>query len=382
MQAINRNNYEEFFLLYADNELNAETKLAVENFIQQNTDLAVELDMLLKTKSAPEDITFNDKELLLRTEGININETNYEEYFLLYIDNELSTAKREEVEMYVLQHPKLQKEFTGLKEVILKSEIISYPDKEDLYRTEKKRTIYMRPWRFAAAAIFIGACALGWWLWQKPEQINSVAVNHPTEIKPQQNITAKPADTIEQINKQEPVAQQTIASIQNKIAEEKLVAKKKSLPATQKANEKDVAEQYQATQKENIIHNKPIDQNNIIKQNRQPAVENNDVAIENSPGKPLTLQDNGEEINSVSVQPDENTETANNGYQVYNVAYKEINTSNDDNSLHVGAFDLNKNKVKNLFKKAKRLLGSKQDNLANDDGKLQVANFEIQTKQQ
>ena len=382
MKTINRNNYEEFFLLYADNELDAETKLAVENFIQHNTDLAIELDMLLKTKSAPEEIAFNDKELLLRTEGININETNYEEYFLLYIDNELSTAKREEVEMYVLQHPKLQKEFTGLKEVILKPDIISYANKENLYRTEKKRTVYMRPLRFTAAAIFIGACAIGWWLWQKPEQIKPVAVNHQTEIKAQQNITTKPADTIQQqtISKQESVAQQTVPSTQNKIAEEKSVVKKNNKP-TLKTKENDVAEQHQTTQKENIIHNNPVEENNIVKQNRQPAVENNDVAIENTPGKPLTVQDNREEINSASVQPDENTETTNTGYKVYNVAYKEINTSDDDNSLHVGAFDLNKNKVKNLFKKAKRLLGNKQD-FANDDGKLQVANFEIQTKQQ
>ena len=106
------------------------------------------------------------------------------------------------------------------------------------------------------------------------------------------------------------------------------------------------------------------------------------MAIENPPGKPLSVQDNEEETNLTSVQADENTENNNNGYKVYPVAYKEINTNDDDNSLHVGAFDLNKNKVKNLFKKAKRLLNNKQDNLANDDGKLQVANFEIQTKQQ
>ena len=383
MKTINRNNYEEYFLLYADNELDAEMKLAVEDFVQQNTDLAIELEMLLKTKSAPEEMFFNDKDLLLRTEGNSINETNYEEYFLLYIDNELSTAKREEVEMYVLQHPKLQKEFINLKQVILTQETISYGNKEDLYRTEKKRTVYMRPWRLAAAAIFIGVSALGWWLWQKPEHTLPVVVKHSTEIKPQQNIAATPADTIQHqaINKQQPVAQQKVPSTQNKNIEEKLADKKKVVHPTPIIKENDVAEQHPSTQKENTIHSNPIVQNNIVKQNVAPVRENNDVAIENSSIKPLSVQNNGEETNSTSVQADETTEN-NNNYKVYPVAYKEINTADDDNSLHVGAFDLNKKKVKNLFKKAGRLFGNKQDNLANDDGKLQVANFEIQTKQQ
>ena len=300
----------------------------------------------------------------------------------MYIDNELSTAKREEVEMYVLQHPKLQKEFINLKQVILTPETISYGNKEDLYRTEKKRTVYMRPWRLAAAAIFIGACAVGFWLMNKPVQTNPVAVNQSTEIKTKQNPVVKPVDTVQQqiINKQEPVAQQATPSTQNKNATEKIIAKKKNIQPTFKAKENDVAEQHTSTQKQNIIHNKPIDQNNIVKQNVAPVVENNDVAIENSSIKPLSVQDNGEE--TTSLQADENTDNNNNSYKIYPVAYKEINTADDDNSLHVGAFDLNKNKVKNLFKKAKRLLSNKQDNLANDDGKLQVANFEIQTKQQ
>ena len=139
MQTINRNNYEEFFLLYVDGELNTEERLAVENFVQQNTDLAVELEMLMHTQFHPEEIVFTDKETLLRTEGETINERNYEEYFLLYIDNELSLSKRGEVEMYVLQHPKLQDEFTTLKQTILTPEAISYGDKKDLYRTERRR---------------------------------------------------------------------------------------------------------------------------------------------------------------------------------------------------------------------------------------------------
>src|SRR5215471_15469 len=112
MKTINRGNYEEFFLLYVDDELDAASKLAVEDFIQQHADLAIELEMLMQAKSLPEEIVFADKERLLRIEGNNINEINYEEYFLLYVDNELSASKREEVEKYVLQHPGLQDEFT------------------------------------------------------------------------------------------------------------------------------------------------------------------------------------------------------------------------------------------------------------------------------
>jgi len=142
MTIINRNNYEDIFLLYVDDELDAASKLAVENFVLENPDLAVELDMLLQTRSVVDETTFFDKESLLRTEGNGIKEDNYQEHFLLYIDNELSASKRAEVEMYVLQHPKLQDEFTTLKQAVLAPEIVSYGDKKDLYRTEKRRTIY------------------------------------------------------------------------------------------------------------------------------------------------------------------------------------------------------------------------------------------------
>ncbi len=372
---VNRHNYEEYFLLYADNELNAEEKLAVENFVQQNADLMIEFEMLMQTKSAAEEIVFNDKEILLRTEGNNINEHNYEEYFLLYIDNELSAAKREEVETYVLQHPKLQNEFTGLKQTILIPEIITYDNKKDLYRTETRRVIYLKPLRLAVAAIFIGVCAIGWWLMQKPASTVALADKHPTQSATKQQILAKPVDTLHQIiiNQQQIVAQQSQSSTQNKIAEKKII---KKLPATQNKEEVDVAEQKPSVKQDNIVRN-PIEQNNIVKTNHKPVIENNDVAIE---AVPLNIQ---EKAVTPAIQTNDETAGDNKSdYKLYDVAYKEINTNDDKNSLHVGAFDLNKTKVKNLFKKAGRLFGNKQDNSANEDGKIQVANFEIQTKQQ
>lgn len=384
MNLINRNNYEEYFLLYADGELDAATKLEVENFIWQNRDLAVELDMLMQTKSLPEDVLFDDKDLLLRTEGDNINETNYQEYFLLYIDNELSKTKREEVEKYVLQHPKLQDEFTTLKQSVLTPEVISYGDKKDLYRTEKKRVIYLQPLRFLAAAIFIGACAIGVWMWQKPTTKVTVAdvnsTQHPTTK--QNEVALKPVDTAKQQMQlqqaeQNLVAQQSSTKKDDDITKHNVV-KKKSAIVKQKEN--DIAIHNTSTQQKEIDIHKPIEQNNIVKQQETTVITDHDVAISKINPDPSDLIQKPVSVKRLPAANDQSTN--NNDYKPYNVAYKEINTDDENNSLRVGMLDLNKTKVKNLFKKAGRLFGNKANKDENENGKLQVANFTIQTIKQ
>ena len=83
MSIINRNNYEEYFLLYTDDELNAAEKRAVEDFIEQHPDLKIELEMLQQSVLPSEPVIFYDKEVLLKTSSSIINEANYEEYFVL-----------------------------------------------------------------------------------------------------------------------------------------------------------------------------------------------------------------------------------------------------------------------------------------------------------
>ena len=378
MEKINRNNYEEYFLLYADNELDAETKLAVENFIQQNADLTVELEMLLQTKSLPDNIEFTDKELLLKTEGNSINVSNHEEYFLLYIDNELSAAKREEVERYVLQHPKLQDEFTMLKQAVLTPEDISYGSKEDLYHTEKRRTVLLKPWRFAAAAIFIGVCAVGILLLQKNKVQNAVAVNHPAQIQQkktatkQNPVTVNSIDSTKQITQpqQQTIAQQSLPEKENKNAIAVTSVKKKREDMTKSPAAKINNDGQQVSEQNHTV----ITHNTIVKEQKEPPVEtNNDVAV-----VPEGLIQKQPDVTSLQTSISNNENNTN--YKIYPVAYKEINTNDDDNSLHVGMLDLNKTKVKNLLKKAGRMFSNKQINPANDDGKLQVASFEIDTK--
>ena len=144
MIIINRNNYEAFFLLYVDEELQPAERREVELFIESNPDLAQELAMLHEAKIQPElDIKFLDKTSLLRTEVSDINTDNYEEYFLLYLDNELDTVKRNAVEKFILQHPQLQDYFTQLQQTILPIETIIFENKNILYRRKKVAILFI-----------------------------------------------------------------------------------------------------------------------------------------------------------------------------------------------------------------------------------------------
>ena len=105
--AINISNYEEFFLLYIDGELSAADKQAVEQFVQVNPYLAVELNMLRQAQLPGEQMIFDEKDSLYRSEAEGINLLNHEEQFLLYVDNELANDAKEKVETFVLQHPAL-----------------------------------------------------------------------------------------------------------------------------------------------------------------------------------------------------------------------------------------------------------------------------------
>src|ERR1700722_550494 len=153
---INRDNYEEYFLLYTDNELSDAERIAVEEFIKENPDLRGELIMMQQLKLKPEqNIFFGDKDILLRKSGENatINHNNYEEYFLLYADNELNTDEKKMVEEFVNTNPALRQEF----ELLLITQVgpdnnIVFPNKEILYRKSERR-IVIPPWmRIAAAA--------------------------------------------------------------------------------------------------------------------------------------------------------------------------------------------------------------------------------------
>ena len=165
MKNINNNNYEEYFLLYADNELSADGRREVEAFVNENPALKEEFDALMSTlQVAEESMKLDDISFLLKTSNdAFINEGNCREIFIAYHDWELNSAEMSQTEVFLERNPQWQQEFMWLgKARLTPDKSIVYPNKESLYKTAKTvRVIPIYVWRMAAAAMVAG---IGLWI--------------------------------------------------------------------------------------------------------------------------------------------------------------------------------------------------------------------------
>lgn len=198
-QPITKDNYEEFFLLYVDNELTDAEKAEVDSFIEKNPGLKMELQMFLDTRLDMEDVKMEGLENLFRyeEEGL-VNKDNYEEYQVLLVDNELGQKEEIALEKYHETHPEAAANFAWLKKTKLPDEHIVFPDKRSLYRTEKKpATLISIRWvRYAAAAVLVMAGLL--WINSDKEE-TAPAIEQPVaqvETPVKDNKDANNTDTL------------------------------------------------------------------------------------------------------------------------------------------------------------------------------------------
>jgi anti-sigma factor RsiW len=202
-QAVTRENYEAFFVMYVDNELSASQRKAVEYFVQQNPDLEEELVMLQQSVLRPnEHIVFDHKERLLKNTAAQgtVNESNYEVYFVLYGDDELPAEEKTLVEQFVVKHPQYQQEFELIQQArLVPDNTITCPDKTYLFRTEEddNRIVAFPWWRFSAAAIAILVIgSVGWYVATHNPQTPATGTVAKANIKEQKgNATTTVAAT-------------------------------------------------------------------------------------------------------------------------------------------------------------------------------------------
>jgi len=187
---ITRDNYEEFFLLYTDNELSGAERMEVERFVADHPDLQEEWEAILQTKLSPDtQLGFPDRSALLKPE---IEGSAWTGDLLSYIDGELDGKNTARIEAAILQQPLVERELAILRQTVVQPDLaVVFPGKDALYRTEKDRRIIPLPWlRAGIAAAVAGAIALLILLpARQPTARPDVAVVKPTTATGQPNAT-------------------------------------------------------------------------------------------------------------------------------------------------------------------------------------------------
>ncbi len=348
---ITENNCEEYFLLYVDNELSEAERNIVETFIQQHPKYAGTLDMLLQTKlSGNETIPFTNKTSLFKKAGSEIDITNYENYFLFYTDNELTAEDKSGTERFVLQHPQLQHEFTLLQQTKLPRDIIKFTDKQKLLKTEtRRRVLPMYLTRLSVAAAIFLAIALSWLLLpgnKNTDSISVVAIKNST-ISDKQIVKPLQKNLLPDNNKT--ITQQTIAQkiISHKTDDKKLFTTKKIVEKKHLQN--DIVISLPESPDKPVAP--PTEKNELKELIQRAKTESTKTVAALKPLEEVSLEEMNAQT-TLSLSDDENAAQP--------AVYKELNTDEDNHTLYVGSFQLNKAKVNGILKSASRLLGSKQ----------------------
>jgi hypothetical protein len=160
---INRHNYEEFFLLYVDNELTAGQRKIVDAFVATNPDLQEEFD-LIQQATFTADVKLDETFISSLLKPVGEESTISEEQLLLYVDDELSAAEKAAVEKELLTSPSLQKELQWLRRSQVTADTaVVFPDKSLLYKQAEPARVFSmssttRKWSAAAAvALLLGS---------------------------------------------------------------------------------------------------------------------------------------------------------------------------------------------------------------------------------
>ena len=384
---INRHNYETFFLLYVDNELPAAERKAVEEFVRENTDLAVELQLLLETTLPGETISYN------AAEGLHKNEVELDalqQNLLLHLDNELDAFSKSNIEAKILSDNAIKKEWQLWEQTKLDATgQIVFKDKKLLYRHEGSRVISMRFRRVAAAAaILLIGLFTGISILRKEKSVDNSTAK--TEIKTQGK---KPADNKNKIS----------STNNSSVPLEKTTTE--NTASTQSAQEKDKKDINSTT----IVNRneKPVDRNNIaseqsIKNNKlgfeKPSLENINKQKSNETNTSTVSNNKRDEIVSPEKTPDEIAKTTikekiaapANPVVDYNsipampdsyaktAGLNEGSPENNNNISYMSQETVNRSKVGGIFRRVKRII-ERNTNIKTGNG-VKIAGFEIALK--
>ena len=367
---INRSNYEEFFLLYVDNELSATERHAVELFVGHNPDLGKELQLFQQSIVLCDEIIFDDKKSLLKDGSVGLQER-----LLLFVDDELTPEETEQVTVLLATDRAVAAEWKILRQTKLNPvESIVFKNKASLYRTEAEPVIGIKWWRVAAAAVLLG---FGIWLGKsvfKSDEQNgssetkSIATSKKNQS--QQNTSKTTSEHVQTTAKEYP-NDETVNVTEPQYIRDQHLSEKNTLVKT---NNNDSTVKSKQIKQTGI---KPWDHNNVVKEDltvKKPGINLTNTNLEklNKPGSNkedlMTVQPKTMDNINYILSPVENkTDLAVARKDKQIEAVKKINDSNEGLKTNIIAknvmYDEDDNKADNRIlymdeDKVKRKLGS------------------------
>jgi len=367
---INRDNYETFFLLYTDNELSGAERKSVDAFVVANPDLLEELEMLQQSVLWPDNIAFDFKQSLLKTELIS---SDVQEKLLMHLDNELSATEKSEIEQLIKKDSVIEKEWNELQVVKLEAnEIIIFKNKESLYRKESGKLVAF-PWRKLSAA----AVLIGFGIWGGVQYLKNEPKSSAGEFALKEN-NETPAAIVQQPTQQLILADTTSSITGDDIAVDNkgiITLPSKANNAKKALTEKGYRGNSVESNDEKIIAAVQLKDNNLPKpysENLNNNSGNNSIIATVTPLKQPTTS-----IDPVQKMVTNNTAKQDAANEYVSVA--SFTENSEESSNHVLFMDeekVKKTKIGGFFRKVKRVV-ERTTNIKTGGNNFKVANLEF-----
>ncbi len=290
----------------------------------------------------------------------NINLHNYQDFLLRYIDEELNLREIEALLAFVALHPAISEELESLQStkldiesiacpnkavlyknifpVIVEPTTIVYPNKQNLFKKEKEKApvILLKWWAVGAAAVFIFIVA-------RYGMFNGEAGGVLSKNSSSKNIAQKNSVVKAETSTVSNATKSNAVVTSESLASTNIVSKQQNITTIplQSGGIGDVA--YHTIQNASTVtaseaeHTIPSYNGSII--DVKPTV------IAEITAAPIALNEAAE-----TQEPNETTETI------------DTEAASSNRSVMVGAFEIDKDKFRGLFRKANALFKNKENN--------------------
>jgi hypothetical protein len=299
---------------------------------------------------------------------MDINRNNYESFFLLYLDCELSATDKHEVEKFLGENSDLQKELTLLRQTILIQDDTTYEPKELLFREEEKRRILPLYWMRTAAAVVL-ILTSGWFVIREisKNHIETMGMDHRAAIASTQS-------------KQVPVKsnEENIVTEKSLATADKTTEKKNSVKTV--VLKKELQNKSNGNAKDNLVKTNNADQKDAkadITDESSLAVQKSSAALEIQQDN-LKMSDDAKQVPVVAgatasalviVSADPKNQVKKEGADLKESDYQ------TDNSISMISLDDRNKSITGFFKKLTRT--NPDNNKTTSTRKLQVSVFQF-----